>query len=47
VLLIGSQIYIRMRGAKSDIKPADENAGASADVRPELAPQRLPVSAAE
>jgi putative tricarboxylic transport membrane protein len=48
VILIGSQIYIRMRGAKADLEPASETAGTSADVPTELvAPQRVPVSAAE
>jgi TctA family transporter len=47
VILIGSQIYIRMRGSKSDIKPAAENAGASGSVPPQLAQQQVPISPAE
>jgi TctA family transporter len=47
VLLIGSQIYIRLRGGKVvELKPAAENAGAAGAVPGELAPQQIPFSTA-
>jgi putative tricarboxylic transport membrane protein len=48
VILIGSQIYVRLRGSKGEIKPAVETAGASgSDVPPQLAPRHVPVTPAE
>src|SRR3974390_2323137 len=45
-ILIGSQIYFRLRGAKADLEPATENAGSS-DVPTELAAQRVQTTPAE
>jgi TctA family transporter len=46
-ILIGSQIYVRLRGAKTEIKPAVESAGSSEAAPPQLAPRRVPVTPAE
>jgi putative tricarboxylic transport membrane protein len=46
VVLIGSQIYFRLKGAKADLEPADENA-IGGHVPTELAPQRIPATPAE
>ncbi len=44
-LLIGSQIYFRLKGAKADLEPADENK--PVDIPTELQPQRVPATPAE
>jgi hypothetical protein len=45
-LLIGSQIYFRLKGGKTpDLEPADENK--AVQIPPELAPQRVPATPAE
>ena len=48
-ILIGSQIYFRLKGAKADLEPADETAGAKGqDIIPtQLAPQRVQTTPAE
>jgi hypothetical protein len=46
VILIGSQIYFRLKGAKADLEPAAENA-VGGEVSPELAAQRVPATPAE
>jgi hypothetical protein len=45
-ILIGSQIYFRLRGAKTDLEPADENA-VGGRVPTELARQRVSATPAE
>jgi TctA family transporter len=45
-LLIGSQIYFRLRGAKADLEPAAENI-VSGEVPTALAAQRVPATPAE
>ena len=45
-LLIGSQIYFRLRGAKADLESAAENAMGS-EVSTELATQRVQTTPAE
>jgi putative tricarboxylic transport membrane protein len=45
VILIGSQIYFRLRGSKADLEPAAENA--VGEVPRELAAQRVPATPAE
>ena len=48
VLLIGSQIYVRLKGAKAELKPADENAGVTGNaLPPQLAQQRVQATPAE
>jgi TctA family transporter len=47
VILIGSQIYFRMRGAKSVIPDVTAHGGTSPPISPELSPQRVPVTPAE
>src|SRR5579862_2012201 len=45
-ILIGSQIYFRLKGGKTpDLEPADENK--AVEIPPELAPQRVPATPAE
>jgi TctA family transporter len=44
-ILIGSQIYFRLKGAKADLEPADENK--PVDIPAELQPQRIPATPAE
>jgi putative tricarboxylic transport membrane protein len=45
-ILIGSQIYFRLKGGKTpDLEPADENK--PVDIPPQLAPQRVPATPAE
>ena len=45
-ILIGSQIYFRLKGGKTpDLEPADENK--PVEIPPELAPQRVPATPAE
>src|SRR3974390_3546809 len=46
VILIGSQIYFRLKGAKADLEPEAENE-VSGEVGAELAAQRVPVTPAE
>jgi TctA family transporter len=46
VILIGSQIYLRLRGSKADLEPAAENA-VNGEVGAELAAQRVPATPAE
>jgi TctA family transporter len=46
LILIGSQIYFRLKGAKADLEPAAENA-VSGEAPPELAAQRVPATPAE
>jgi TctA family transporter len=46
LILVGSQIYFRLRGAKADLEPAAENA-VSGEVGAELAAQRVPATPAE
>ena len=45
VLLVGSQLYFRLKGAKADLEPADENK--PVDIPAQLAQQRVPVTPAE
>jgi len=45
-ILIGSQIYFRLRGVKADLEPAAETA-VSREVPTELAAQRVPATPAE
>jgi putative tricarboxylic transport membrane protein len=45
VILIGSQIYFRLKGAKADLEPADENK--PVDIPTDLQPQRIPATPAE
>jgi hypothetical protein len=45
-LLIGSQLYFRLKGGKTpDLEPADENK--PVDIPAELQPQRVPATPAE
>jgi TctA family transporter len=45
-VLIGSQIYFRLKGGKTpDLEPADENKAVA--IPAELAPQRVPATPAE
>jgi putative tricarboxylic transport membrane protein len=45
-ILIGSQIYFRLKGGKEpDLEPADENK--PVEIPAQLAPQRVPVTPAE
>jgi TctA family transporter len=46
VILIGSQIYLRLKGAKADLEPAAENT-VSGEVPTELAAQRVRATPAE
>jgi hypothetical protein len=46
VILIGSQIYFRLRGSKADLEPAAENAVAG-DAPTALTAQRVPATPAE
>jgi hypothetical protein len=46
VILIGSQIYFRMKGGKS-VVPDVTHGGTSPPISPELTPQRVPVTPAE
>jgi TctA family transporter len=46
VILVGSQIYFRLKGAKADLEPAAENA-VSGEVGAELAAQRVRATPAE
>ena len=45
-ILIGTQIYLRLRGARADVEPAAENAGALDAASGQLAPERVTGSAA-
>jgi hypothetical protein len=47
--LIGSQIYFRLKGAKADLEPAEENAigGHVPTELTDLATQRVPATPAE
>src|SRR5579859_8247744 len=47
VILIGSQIYFRMRGGKSVVPDVTAHGGTSPPISPELTPQRVPVTPAE
>jgi TctA family transporter len=48
VILIGSQIYFRMRGGKSVVPDVTEHGGAPPPpIAPKLTPQRVPVTPAE
>jgi putative tricarboxylic transport membrane protein len=47
LILIGSQIFFRLRGAKSVIPDVTEHGGPSPPISPELTPQRVPVTPAE
>jgi putative tricarboxylic transport membrane protein len=47
VLLIGSQIYFRLRGAKGAPMPDAGHGQASPPISPQMAPQRIPATPAE
>jgi putative tricarboxylic transport membrane protein len=47
VLLIVTQLYVRMRGSKGSSKVSTGHGGASPPIAPEMAPQRIPVTPAE
>jgi TctA family transporter len=44
-ILIGSQIYFRLKGAKADLEPADENK--AVDIPADLRPHQVPATPAE
>jgi putative tricarboxylic transport membrane protein len=47
VILIGSQIYFRLRGSKADLEPAAENVVGGEAPAAALAAQRVPATPAE
>jgi TctA family transporter len=47
VLLIGTQLYVRMRGGKGGPTASTGRTDASPPISPEMAPQRIPVTPAE
>jgi putative tricarboxylic transport membrane protein len=46
-LLIGTQLYVRMRGGKGGTPSTEVRADRSPPISPEMAPQRIPVTPAE
>jgi len=47
IILVGTQIYFRLRGSKADLEPAAENDGVAAASAPELTAHHAPVRPAE
>jgi putative tricarboxylic transport membrane protein len=47
LLLIGTQLYVRMRGGKGGTGAGAGHTDASPPISPEMAPQRIPVTPAE
>jgi TctA family transporter len=47
VILIGTQVYVRLKGAKPPIEPSLEPASPSGDVSRQLGSQQVPVTPAE
>jgi putative tricarboxylic transport membrane protein len=47
VILVGTQIYVRLRSSKDAKKSGSGHTDASPPIAPQMAPQRIPVTPAE